>query len=63
MSSYAHAREFLLTKGDVVAQGDLLGYIGNTGSVRSPQLHFSLREGKIPVDPESMLGRQVASAH
>lgn len=62
MSSYAHANEFLLNKGDIVGQGDLLGYIGETGSVRSPQLHFSLREGKIPVDPESMLDHQMASA-
>lgn len=62
MSSYAHAEEFLLKQGDVVAQGDVLGYVGNTGSVRSPQLHFSLREGKIPIDPEAVLGRNVAAS-
>lgn len=62
MSSYAHAREFLLKKGDIVGQGDVMGYIGNSGSVKTPQLHFSLREGKTPIDPESVLGHSVASA-
>lgn len=62
MSSYAHADEFLLKQGDIAAQGDLLGYIGSTGSVRSPQLHFSLREGKIPIDPETVLGRSMAAS-
>lgn len=55
LSSYAHAQEFLLAKGTKVKQGDLLGYVGSTGSVKSPQLHFSLRQGKIPVDPETAI--------
>lgn len=62
MTSYAHAREFLLKQGDEVVQGDVLGYVGNTGSVKTPQLHFSMREGKIPIDPESVLGQQLAQA-
>ncbi len=62
MTSYAHAKEFLLTKGDTVVQGDVLGYVGNSGSVKTPQLHFSMREGKTPIDPESVLGQQVAAA-
>lgn len=57
LSSYAHAQEFLLAKGTSVKQGDLLGYVGSTGSVKTPQLHFSLRQGKIPVDPESVIGK------
>ena len=61
MSSYAHAKEFLLKQDDIVAQGDLLGYVGSTGSVRTPQLHFSVRAGKTPVDPESVLEKSVAS--
>lgn len=63
MTSYAHAEEFLLNKGDAAAQGDVLGYVGTSGSVKTPQLHFSVREGKIPIDPESVLGQQIASAH
>lgn len=63
MTSYAHAQEFLLNKGDAVAQGDVLGYVGTTGSVKTPQLHFSVREGKIPIDPESVLSQQVAVLH
>lgn len=63
MTSYAHAQEFLLNKGDTVTQGDVLGYVGATGSVKTPQLHFSVREGKIPIDPESVLSQQVAGLH
>lgn len=61
MSAYAHASDILVTKGDKVAQGDLLGYVGSTGSVTEPQLHFGLREGTTPVNPETLLPRRLAS--
>lgn len=63
MTAYAHAADMLVSKGMRVEQGDLLGYVGKTGSVQSAQLHFGIRRGKEPVNPESMLPRRVASAN
>lgn len=62
MTAYAHASDMLVKKGDSVNQGDLIGYVGQTGAVTSAQLHFGIREGKTPIDPEGLLPRRVASA-
>lgn len=62
MTAYAHASDMLVTKGDRVKQGDLIGYVGKTGSVKTAQLHFGVRQGKKPVDPQTLLPRRVASA-
>jgi murein DD-endopeptidase MepM/ murein hydrolase activator NlpD len=61
MTSYAHASDVLVNKGQHVAQGDLLGYVGRSGSVTEPQLHFGIRMGKNAVNPESKLPRRLAS--
>jgi murein DD-endopeptidase MepM/ murein hydrolase activator NlpD len=62
MSAYAHTSDTLVKKGDKVNQGDLIGYVGKTGSVTSSQLHFGIRDAKGPMDPESLLPKRVASA-
>lgn len=63
MTAYAHASDLLVKKGMLVKQGDLLGYVGRTGTVIHPQLHFGIREGKTPVDPEELLPHRIASAN
>lgn len=61
MTAYAHASDVLVAKGDRIAQGDLIGYVGSTGTVKQPQLHFGIREGKTAVNPEELLPRRLAS--
>jgi len=60
MTAYAHARSIAVKKGDSVKQGDIIGYVGQTGSVTSPQLHFAIRDGRTPVDPELYLPKTLA---
>lgn len=55
MTAYAHARSLTVKKGAKVNQSDLIGYVGSTGDVKTPQVHFALRKGKTPVDPEKYL--------
>lgn len=43
---YAHVRNLVVDKGDVVRQGETLGYIGNTGNTTGPHLHFEVRVKK-----------------
>lgn len=62
-TSYAHLNRATVEKYDRVKQGDIIGYVGSTGSVKAPQLHFALRDGKEPVDPRKFLSRNVASLH
>jgi murein DD-endopeptidase MepM/ murein hydrolase activator NlpD len=55
VSAYAHLSQITVSKGDAVMRGDAIGLAGMTGSVNSAQLHFELRKGATPVDPEPML--------
>jgi murein DD-endopeptidase MepM/ murein hydrolase activator NlpD len=47
-------------KYDRVSQGDVIGYVGKTGSVKTPQLFFSLRNGKQAIDPAKYMSNEVA---
>lgn len=59
-STYAHLARYGVEKYDRVKQGDILGYVGTTGSVKKPQLYFSMRDGTKAVDPQKYLDRKVA---
>lgn len=50
-SLYAHMTSYEVNKGDFVARGDVVGYIGSTGTSTSPHLHFEVRVNGTPVDP------------
>lgn len=55
VSAYANLKDTSVAKGSVVGRGDTIGTVGETGSVRSPQLHFELRKGATPVNPVPLL--------
>lgn len=55
LSIYAHASALLVEPGEQVVQGQLLGKVGETGSLRGPFLYFELRENGSPVDPADWL--------
>jgi murein DD-endopeptidase MepM/ murein hydrolase activator NlpD len=61
MTSYAHASEITVAQGGHVKSGDLLGYVGKTGNVAAPQLHFTIRENDKTVDPLRYLPNLLAS--
>jgi murein DD-endopeptidase MepM/ murein hydrolase activator NlpD len=55
VTAYAHLDRILVNKDAVVAQGDMIGTVGKTGNVPSPQLHFETRYDGKPVDPKSVI--------
>ncbi len=55
ITAYAHLKKIKPEKGSTVKQGEIIGVVGNTGSVKEPQLHFEIRRGKIAVDPLNFL--------
>jgi len=61
-TTYAHLSRATVDKYDRVKQGDIIGYVGATGNVKEPQLHFAIHEGKTPVDPQKYLNQNLASA-
>ena len=56
VTAYAHLDRILVSKDAAVAQGDMIGTVGKTGNISSPQLHFEIRQKNKPVDPTSLLG-------
>ena len=55
VTAYAHLDRMLVAKDAVVAEGDMIGTVGKTGSVSSPQLHFETRLKDKPVDPNGII--------
>ena len=48
---YAHFNRILVTVGQQVRQGEVVGRIGSTGISTGPHLHFEVHEGGRPHDP------------
>ena len=47
---YAHMSQCLVNVGDTVKQGQVIGYIGNTGDSYGAHLHFEVRINDVAVD-------------
>lgn len=55
VTAYSHADRFTVKQGDVVKKGQVIGYVGKTGHIKEPQLHFAIRKKNKPVNPLSLL--------
>lgn len=55
VTAYAHNQVLTVKRGDKVARGDVIARVGQTGNVKSPQLHFEIRKGTKSIDPKKML--------
>ncbi len=64
---YAHLARFGegIGTGKGVRQGDLIGYVGNTGASKGNHLHFEVRQGQgsmgVPVNPLSFINKSTAA--
>lgn len=50
-SVYAHLERADVTVGQAVGARQILGTVGDSGSLEGPKLHFEIREGRNAVDP------------
>jgi murein DD-endopeptidase MepM/ murein hydrolase activator NlpD len=55
ISAYGHLGRLDVKRGNRVTSGQVIGGVGETGYVQSPQLHFELRKDRKPVDPLTKL--------
>ncbi len=54
-SCYAHQVRFGTSMGANVKQGQVIGYVGNTGNSFGAHLHFEARRSGVPVSPMGFL--------
>lgn len=55
MTVYCHCQKLIVKKGDIVDAGDVIAYVGSSGSSTGPHLHFELRINNVSYDPETAL--------
>ncbi len=55
---YAHAAEIRVREGDDVKQGQMIGTVGDTGSLAGPRLYFEVRHQGRSQDPTEWLGHR-----
>ncbi len=58
-SGMLHQSEILVQEGQRVETGQLIGYVGRTGRVTGPHLHWEVWVGGVPVDPLEWTARTV----
>lgn len=57
-SGYLHQSEILVSVGDLVEAGQLIGKVGGTGRVTGPHLHWEIWSGGVQVDPLDWLAQE-----
>lgn len=62
LSLYGHLDTTCVRVGQHVNAGDIVGISDSTGNSTGPHLHFELRKGGAPVDPEPLLMTDAAGA-
>lgn len=55
ITAYAHLDSVTVKEGDVVQAGQMIGTVGQTGRVETPQLHFEIRKSRQPIDPRLII--------
>lgn len=48
---YAHLNKYIVKRGQKVKRGDLIGYVGSTGTSTAPHLHYEVIKNKRKVNP------------
>lgn len=51
VTGYGHLSRFMVTRGEHVLRGQVIGYVGDTGRSTGPHLHYEIRIHNKTVDP------------
>jgi len=55
---YTHLSEILVSMGEKVSEGQVIGRIGDSGSLKGPMLHFEIWKGTQNINPEKWLRKK-----
>jgi len=48
---YAHMQKYIVRRGQKVKRGDMIGYVGSSGTSTAPHLHYEVHKGTKKVNP------------
>ncbi|MDP7430243.1 MAG: M23 family metallopeptidase [Flavobacteriales bacterium] len=48
---YAHMKKYIVYRGQKVKRGEIIGYVGNTGTSVAPHLHYEVIKNKRKINP------------
>ncbi len=48
---YGHMSKIAVRQGQKISRGDLVGFVGNTGTSSGPHLHYEVRKNGTPINP------------
>lgn len=48
---YGHMSRIKIRRGQSVKRGEIIGFVGNTGTSTAPHLHYEVRKGGRPINP------------
>lgn len=57
---YAHLSKILVTPGQTIKRGEMIGEVGNTGQSNGPHLHYEVIYMRRPVDPLNYFSRDMS---
>jgi lipoprotein NlpD len=52
---YGHASKLLVQRGQAVRRGQTIAMSGDSGGAPRPEVHFEMRKGRTPIDPQRQL--------
>lgn len=54
---YGHCRNVVVSQGQVVKKGDVIGFVGQTGNATGNHCHYEVRLGNVPINPYPYMSR------
>ena len=59
---YAHLSKILVSRGQKVTRGEIIGKLGSTGKSTGPHLHYEVRKNNIPLNPINFFYQDLSPA-
>ncbi|WP_040495079.1 M23 family metallopeptidase [Fulvivirga imtechensis] len=58
---YAHLTKYIVTRGESVKRGQVIGYVGSTGRSEAPHLHYEVLYNYKPINPINFFQRDLSN--
>jgi murein DD-endopeptidase MepM/ murein hydrolase activator NlpD len=57
---YAHMSKYIVRKGQKIKRGEVIGYVGNTGTSTGPHLHYEVEKNGKKINPANFYSNDLS---